>query len=83
MKVLFDSEKNWDTVDAKIEKAWRDDPEMVYNEWRETFLDDMRTIEIERTKIETTPQDIEFHKDKEYRNLSVGDLLAKIDWGET
>ena len=82
MKVLFDSEKNWDTVNAEIEKAWCDDPEMVYNEWCETFLDDMRTIKIERMKIETTPQAIEFPKDKEYQNLSVGDLLAKIDWGK-
>jgi hypothetical protein len=82
MKVLFDSDKNWDTVNAEIEKAWCDDPEMVYDEWCETFLDDMRTIKIERMKIETTPQDIEFPKDKEYQNLSVGDLLAKIDWGK-
>ncbi len=82
MKILFDSEKNWDTVNAEIEKAWCDDPEMVYNEWCETFLDDMRTIEIVRMKIETTPQDTKFPKDKEYQNLSVGDLLAKIDWGK-
>ena len=42
----------------------------------------MRTIKIVRMKIETTSQDVEFPKDKEYQNFSIGDLLAKIDWGK-
>ena len=80
MKVLFDSDKIWDTVDAGIEKAWHDDPEMVCNEWYETFLDDMRSIKIERMEIETTPPTAEFPKDWLYYGKSIGDLLAKIDW---
>lgn len=81
MKVLFDSDKNWDAVNFENEEAWCDDPEMVYNEWCETFLDDMRKIVIERMKVETTPESVEFPETRLYRWASIGDLLAKIDWG--
>lgn len=81
MKVLFDSDKNWDAVNSEIEKAWCDDPEMVYDEWCETFVDDMRKIVVERMKVETTPASIEFPEARLYRWASIGDLLAKIDWG--
>ena len=81
MKVLFDSEKNW-IYASDCEKIGIEDPETLASCLWDSFVDDMRTIEIERMKIETTPQDIEFPKDKEYPNLSVGDLLAEIDWGK-
>lgn len=81
MKVLFDSDKNWIYAND-CEKIGIEDPEALASCLWDSFVDDMRTIEIERMKIETTPQDIDFPKDKEYQNLSVGNLLAKIDWGK-
>lgn len=81
MKVLFDSDENW-IYASDCEKIGIEDPEILASCLWDSFVDDMRTIEIVRIKIETTPQDIEFPKDKEYQNLSVGDLLAEIDWGK-
>lgn len=72
MKILFDSEKNWVCANA-CDRIGIEDPETLASCLWDTFVDDMRTIKIVRMKIETTPQDIEFPKDKEYQNLSVGD----------
>lgn len=81
MKTLFDSDKNW-VYANDCERIGIEDPETLASCLWDTFVDDMRTIKIVRMKIETTPQDVEFPKDKEYQNLSVGDLLAEIDWGK-
>lgn len=81
MKTLFDSDKNW-VYANDCERVGIEDPETLASCLWDTFVDDMRTIEIVRMKIETTPQDVEFPKDKEYQNLSVGDLLAEIDRGK-
>ena len=81
MKELFNSDKNW-VYANDCEKIGIEDPETLASCLWDSFVDDTRTIKIDRMKIETTPQDVEFPKDKEYRNLSVGDLLAEIDWGK-
>lgn len=81
MKTLFDSDKNW-VYANDCERVGIEDPETLASCLWDTFVDDMRTIEIVRMKIETTPQNVEFPKDKEYQNLSVGDLLAEIDRGK-
>lgn len=81
MKELFNSDKNW-VYTNDCEKIGIEDPETLASCLWDSFVDDTRTIRIDRMKIETTPQTVEFPKDKEYQNFSVGDLLAKIDWGK-
>lgn len=81
MKVLFDSDKNW-IYASDCEKIGIKDPETLASCLWDSFVDDMRTIVVERMKVEITPKAIEFPEDRLYRWTSIGDLLAEIDWGK-